>query len=111
MDKAAIGLCLLINQRERNQAIGVAHDTQHLSGLSAFVRSAVEEETKSHLQTLGRAAYLKAMVEEHARLADRLGDYITANIEDDKIRRDGLEAMSNLDAYITHLGVELEAIL
>ena len=111
MDNATLTAFILINQRQRNIAIGVSQDTQLLRGLSAYVRSVQRDQAKDAIEVIVRATWLRAMITELATLSERLEDYITVNIEDDEIRRDGLEAMSNLESYITHLGVELEAIL
>lgn len=111
MDKSMMGVCLLIYERERNQAIGIKQDPQLLRGLSAFVRSVGKEETKVHIKTMATATYLKAMIEEYTALAYRLDDYVTTNIEDEEIRRNGLEAMVKLESYITHLGDELGQML
>lgn len=111
MGNATLGACILINQRERNVAIGIANDSAFLRGVIYFIHSATQDQLKSDISLLAKAAYLKAMIEELTTLADRLVDHITTNIEDDDIRRDGLEAMSKLEAYTNHLGNELEAIL
>lgn len=110
MDEGALGLCILINQRQRNTAIGVSQDTHLLRGLSAYVRSIHKANTDDTIQTIVKASYLKAMVEEYHALAGRLTDYIMENIEDDDIRNEGVYAMTKLEAYVTHLGDELEAL-
>lgn len=110
MDKATLGLCVLINQRERNKAIDVSHDTQLLRGLSVYVRSIHKANIEDTIQTIVKASYLKAMIEEYHALASRLTDYIMANIGDDDIRNEGVYTMTKLEAYVTHLGDELEAL-
>ena len=111
MDKATLAFCILINQRQRNTPIGVTQDTQLQRGLSAYVRSTHKANVEDAIKRMVRAVYLKALIEQSTILADRLVDHITANIEDDEIRRSGLETMANLEAYTNHLGSELEAIL
>ncbi len=110
MEKATLGLCILINQRERNKAIGVSQDTQLQRGLSAYVRSISTSAMRATSRRLARAAYLKALIEEHQALAGRLTDYIMKNLEDDDIRNEGIYIMTQLDAFISHLGNELEAL-
>jgi hypothetical protein len=110
MDDGIFAVCLLAKLRERNQAIGINQDTQLLRGLSAYVRDISREDMKSSTQRLVKAAWLKAMIDEHSALAKRLTDYIMANIEDGDIRNEGVYIMTKLDAYITHLSDELEAL-
>lgn len=110
MDNATLGVCILLNQRERNKAIGINQDTQLLRGLSAYVRNTNNEQIKSDVSLVVRAVYLKAMIEEYQVLAGRLTEYITANIDDADTRNEGIYVMKNLDAYISHLGDELEAL-
>lgn len=111
MDNATLAFCILIQRRERDRAIGLKQDTQHLRGLSAYVRHSQRADAKGAIEVIVEAAWHKAMIEELTSLADRLVDHITGNIEDDETRRDGLEAMTKLESYIAHLGNELEAVL
>ena len=111
MDKATLALCILINQRERNKAIGITQDTQSLRGLSAYVRSTNRAAITAATQRLVRAAWLKAMIDEHVTLADRLTAHITKNIDDPDTRTEGVYVMTKLESYITHLGDEFEALL
>lgn len=110
MDEATVGLCVLVNQRERNKAIGINQDPQLVRGLSAYVRNITQEDIKSTTHMLVRAAWLKAMIEEHQALAGRLTDYIMKNLEDEDIRNEGVHIMTKLDSYITRLGEDLEAL-
>ena len=111
MEKATLAFSILIQQRERNKAIGIANDTQMLRGLSAYGRSENKAQGKSDIQALVKASWLKAMIEEHQALAIRLTEYITANIEDADTRNEGIYVMTKLESYITHLGAELEVLL
>jgi hypothetical protein len=110
MNKATLACCLLVNQRERNGAIGITQDTQLLRGLSAYVRNSNREDMTALTKRMVEAAWLKAMIDEHKVLADQLTDHIMANIEDADIRNEGVFIMKKLDAYISRLGEELEAI-
>ncbi len=111
MDNPTLACNILINQRGRNKSIGINNDPQFLRGMVAYIGATNEKQIGDAMRHLAKASYLKAMIEEHVDLADRLVAYITANIEDDEIRRDGLVAMTKLESYINHLGTELEAIL
>ncbi|MHC4749530.1 MAG: hypothetical protein ACYTFW_06600 [Planctomycetota bacterium] len=110
MDNATVAFCILINQRQRNKAIGIETDTQFLRGMAAYIRSSSEKQAKSDVEQVVKASYLKVLIEEHQRLAQRLTDYIMANLEDDDIRNEGVYVMTKLEAYVTHLGDELEAL-
>ncbi len=111
MTNSSLAMCILINRRERNKAIGIANDPQLLRGLSAYALSSHKDNVGDAIQVMTRAVYLKAMIEQLTSLADRLVDHITANIEDDGTRAEGLETMTKLESFINHLGSELEAIL
>lgn len=109
--ESTLAFCILIQRRERDRAIGLKQDTQHLRGLSAYALNNYKDNVGGAIDVMVRAAYLKAMIEQLTALADRLVDHITANIENDEIRRHGMETMVGLESYITHLGKELETIL
>lgn len=110
MDKATLAFCILINQRQRNTAIGIANDTQFLRGMAAYIRSANDKQTRANVGQIVKASYLKALIEEHQRLAKRLTDYIMANIENADIRNEGVYVMTKLESYVKFLGDELEAL-
>lgn len=111
MENSTLAACILIQRRDRNKAIGIANDTQLLRGLSAYALSGHKDSVGDAIAVMVRVAYLKAMIEQLTALADRLVDHITANIEDDDTRAEGMETMTKLESYINHLGSELEAIL
>jgi hypothetical protein len=110
MDRSTVAFYILVNQRQRNKAIGIARDPQFLRGMAAYIRSIGEDEARNDIVRAVKAWYLKALIEEHQRLAKRLTDYITANIEDDNIRNEGVYVMTKLESYVTHLGAELGAL-
>jgi hypothetical protein len=78
--------------------------------MAGFIRHDSRGTARDTTRQVVRAGYLKALIEEHQTLAKRLTDYITANIEDDDIRNEGVYVMTKLESYITHLGDELEAL-
>lgn len=110
MDKATLATLILINQRQRNIAIGIANDPQFLRGMASFIRNTSEAQSKAIARRLAEAVFLKTMIEEHQALATQLTDYIMDNIEDDDIRSEGVYAMTKLEAYVTRLGDELGAL-
>ncbi len=110
MDKSTLSFCILINQRQRNQAIGIKNDTAFLRGLGHFMRNSHKDQLSGAISTISQAAYLKAMIEEMQSLGERLSAYITANIEDKDIRNEGVYAMVKLESYINHLGEQLEKL-
>lgn len=110
MNKATLAICILLQRRERNKAISLKQDTQLLRGLSAYVRNISTEDMKETSRRIVRASWLKAMIDEHIALSERLTNHITANIEDANTRNEGVYIMTQLDAYITHLNDELESL-
>ncbi|MCP4083168.1 MAG: hypothetical protein GY743_23345 [Planctomycetaceae bacterium] len=104
-------LFILANQRDRNRAIGIDRDTQALRGLAGYARSIEQAEIRADLANVARAAYLRAMIEEMARVGRHLADYIEDHIEDETIRAEGIYALTQLDTYVNLLGDELEALL
>jgi hypothetical protein len=111
LDEATIAaFCILINQRQRNKAIGITTDPQFLRGMAGYIRSANEKQIRANVGQIVKASYLKALIEEHQSLAKRLTDYIMTNIEDGDIRNEGVYVMTKLESYITHLGDELEGL-
>jgi predicted Ser/Thr protein kinase len=110
LDKASLAFFVLVNQRQRNKAIGIENDPQFLRGMAAYIRSANEKQVRENIGTVVKASYLKSLLEEHQALARRLTDYIMANIEDDEIRNEGVYVMTKLESYVNHLGGELEAL-
>lgn len=108
MDKATLAFFILIKRRERNKAIGIENDPQFLRGMAAYIRSANEKQTRDNVVRIVKASYLKTLIEEYQRLAKRLTDHIMANIDDPDTRNEGMYVMGKLDAYISHLGGELE---
>lgn len=111
MDTATLATLILINHRQRNTAIGIANDPQFLRSMASFIRSASEAQSKAVTKRLTEAVFLKAMIEEYQALAQRLTDYITENIEDDVIRNEGVYTLTKLEAYVNHLGEQLEGVI
>ncbi len=111
MDTATLATLILINHRQRNTAIGIANDPQFLRGMATFIRSTSEAQSKAVTKRLVEATFLKAMIEEHQVLAQRLTDYITENIEDDVIRNEGVYTLTKLETYVNHLGEQLEGVI
>ena len=115
MDKATLATLILVNQRQRNVAIGIANDPQFhpqfLRGMASFIHSTSEAQFKATAKRLAEVVFLKAMIEEHQALATRLTDYIMDNLEDDDIRNEGVYAMTKLEAYVNHMAEKLEDVL
>lgn len=110
LDNATLAFCILIQQRERNNAIGITADTQFLRDMGQFVHSATIGQFKNDTGRLVKIAYLKALLEEYQALAKILTDHITENIDDADTRNEGVYAMTKLESYVTGLGDELEAL-
>lgn len=107
MDKATLAFCILINQRDRNEAIGIKNDTTFLRGLGHFMRNSHKDKLSSAISTISHAAYLKAMIEECQGVAQKLTQHIMDNLEDESIRAEGVYVMTKLESYIHHLGEQL----
>lgn len=110
MGNSTLALCLLIYHRERNEAIGIKQDPRMVRDLGSFVRSMDKEKMREYAQTLAKATYLQALINEHVALAARVTEYITSNVDDADARNEGLHTMIKLEAHITYLGDELEAL-
>ena len=110
MDKSTLAFCILINQRQRNQAIGIKNDTTFLRGLGHFMRNSHKDQLSGAISTISQAAYLKAMIEECQGVSKKLTQYIMDNLEDETIRAEGVYVMTKLESYIHHLGEQLEDI-
>jgi len=107
LDKATLAFCILINQRQRNRAIGIKNDTTFLRGLGHFMRNSHKDQLSGAITTISRAMYLKAMIEECQSVAKKLTRHIMDNLEDADTRNEGVYAMTKLESYINYLGEQL----
>lgn len=104
-----LALCILVAQRKRNEAIGIKNDTQFLRGLSRFIQAQNEEAAREVVKA-SEGIYLHVLIQEYQKLARRLTEYITENIEDQETRNEGLRVMIAIESHVNSLGERLEVL-
>lgn len=104
-----LALNILVQQRERNQAIGIKNDTQFVRGLGQFIQ-AQNREAVDEVATAAEALYIHALIKEYQAVAKKVTEYIMENIDEQEARTDGLRTMIAIESHVNYLGEKLEEL-